>query len=67
VFGTNFTSVQATKWTVNTSINGGLEWAAPGGGHRVRVLLEYQRAAVPFSQFFFERTENWGAQLQFEF
>ena len=67
VFGAYFASVQATGWTVNTSLNGGLEWASPGGAHRARLLLEYQRAGVPFSQFFFERTENFGAQLQFEF
>ncbi len=67
VFGANFSSVQATGWTVNTSLNGGLEWASPGGAHRVRLLLEYQRAAVLFSQFFFERTQNFGTQLQFEF
>ena len=30
-------------------------------------MIEYQRASMPFSQFFFERTQNFGAQLQFEF
>lgn len=67
VFGGNFTSVQATKWTLNTSLTGGLEWASPGSAHRIRLLLEYQRGAVPFSQFFFGRTRNFGVQLQFEF
>jgi len=67
VFGANFSSVQATGWTVNTNLSGGLEWASPGGAHRIRLLLEYQRAAVLFSQFFFERTQNFGVQLQFEF
>jgi hypothetical protein len=38
------------------------ERRAPGpGAGRV------QRAAVPFSQFFSERTEYYGVQLQFEF
>ena len=67
VFGANFTAVQATGWNVNTSLTGGLEWASPNGAHRVRVLLDYQRAALLFSQFFFQRTVNFGAQLQFEF
>src|SRR6266550_4005698 len=60
VFGANFTSVQATGWDVNASLNGGLEWESPGGAHRARLLLEYQRSAVPFSQFFFGRTRNFG-------
>jgi hypothetical protein len=67
IFGANFSSVQATGWNVNTSVKGGLEWASPNGAHRVRLLLEYQRAAVLFSQFFFERTQDFGGQLQFEF
>jgi hypothetical protein len=67
VFGANFTSVQLTRWSLNTSLSGGLEWASPGSAHRVRVLLEYQRGAVPFGQFFFGRTQNFGVQLQFEF
>jgi hypothetical protein len=67
VFGANFSSVQAIGWTPNVSLAGGLEWASLGGAHRARLLLEYQRAAMPFSQFFFERTQNFGVQLQFEF
>jgi hypothetical protein len=67
VLGGNFSSVQAIGWTPNASVSGGLEWASPGGAHRVRLLVEYQRAAVLFSQFFFERTQDFGAQLQFEF
>ena len=67
VFGANFSSVQAIGWTPNASVSGGLEWASPNGAHRARVLLEYGRSAMPFSQFFFERTQNFGAQLQFEF
>ena len=67
VFGANFMSVQANGWNVNSSLNGGLEWGAPNGGHRVRVLLEFQRGAVLFAQFFLARTQNFGAVLQFEF
>jgi hypothetical protein len=67
VFGANFSAVQATGWNVNTSLTGGLEWASPNAAHRVRLLLEYQRAALLFSQFFFQRTVNFGGQLQFEF
>lgn len=67
VSGASFSSVQATDWEVNTSVNGGLEWAAPGGGNRARLLLAYNNGAVPFSQFFFMRSEIFGVQLQFEF
>jgi hypothetical protein len=67
VLGGNFSSAQAIGWTPNASVSGGLEWASPRGAHRVRLLAEYQRAAVLFSQFFFERTQDFGAQLQFEF
>jgi hypothetical protein len=67
VFGANFMSVQANGWNVNSSLNGGLEWGAPNAGHRVRVLLEFQRGAVLFAQFFLARTQNFGAVLQFEF
>jgi hypothetical protein len=31
------------------------------------LLLEYQRGALLFSQFFFARTQDFGVQLQFEF
>jgi hypothetical protein len=67
VVGGNFSSVQANRWTPNASVSAGLEWASPNGAHRVRLLLEYQRASVLFSQFFFERTQDFGVQLQFEF
>jgi hypothetical protein len=67
VLGGNFSSVQAIGWTPNASVSGGLEWASPAGAHRVRLLVEYQRAAVLFSQFFFERTQDYGVQLQVEF
>jgi hypothetical protein len=67
VFGGNFSSVQATGWTPNASVNGGLEWSSPNGAHRARLLLDYERSSLLFGQFFFERTQNFGAQLQFEF
>jgi Protein of unknown function (DUF1207) len=67
VFGANFMSVQSNGWNVNTSLDGGLEWGGPSAGHRVRVLLEFQRGAVLFAQFFFAKTQNFGAVLQFEF
>jgi hypothetical protein len=67
LFGANFMSVQANGWNVNSSLNGGLEWGSPNGGHRLRVLLEFQRGAVLFAQFFLARTQNFGAVLQFEF
>ena len=67
VFGANFMSVQANGWNVNTSLNGGLEWGPPDRGHRVRVLLEFQRGAVLFAQFYLAKTQNFGAVLQFEF
>jgi hypothetical protein len=67
VFGANFVSVQAVSWNVTTSLNGGLEWSSPGGAHRIRLLLAYRRGNIPFSQFFEEKTENFGVELQFEF
>jgi hypothetical protein len=67
VFGANFMSVQANGWNVNSSLNGGFEWGSPNGGHRVRVLLEFQRGAVLFAQFFLAKTQNFGAVLQFDF
>src|SRR6267154_3146574 len=38
VLGGSFSSMQAIGWTPNASVSGGLEWASPGGAHRVRVL-----------------------------
>src|SRR6185312_2331001 len=55
VFGASFSSVQPTGWSVNGSLEGGLEWAAPNASHRIRALLVAQRGALPFSQFFFEK------------
>ncbi|MFL5250424.1 MAG: hypothetical protein ACJ79V_21580, partial [Myxococcales bacterium] len=59
--------VEAAGWTVNTSVNAGLEWASPAATHRIRMLAVYQRAALLFSQFFTDKAQNVGAQLQFEF
>ncbi|MFL5444840.1 MAG: DUF1207 domain-containing protein [Myxococcales bacterium] len=67
VAGGNFLSVEAAGWTVNTSVNAGLEWASPAATHRIRMLAVYQRAALLFSQFFTDKAQNVGAQLQFEF
>lgn len=67
VFGASFSSVEPTNWSINGSLEGGVELAAPDGGHRVRALAVAQRGALPFSQFFFEKTENLVVQVQFEF
>ncbi len=66
VFGASFASVQPTNWSINGSLEAGVEWAAPRASHRIRALLVAQRGAMPFSQFFSEKTENIGLQLQFE-
>ncbi len=67
VFGGSFSQLQATGWSLNGSLEGGIEWASPNAAHRIRALLVAQRGALPFSQFFSERTQNFGLQLQFEF
>ncbi len=67
VFGAAMSQLQATGWSLNGSLEGGLEWASPNAAHRIRALLVGQRGALPFSQFFSEKTENFGVQFQFEF
>ncbi len=67
VFGSALSQFQATGWSLNGSLEGGLEWASPVSAHRIRALVVAQRGALPFSQFFSEKTENVGVQLQFEF
>jgi Protein of unknown function (DUF1207) len=67
VFGASFANVEPAGWSINGSLEGGVEFAAPDGGNRVRALAVAQRGALPFSQFFFEKTDNLGIQLQFEF
>ena len=67
VFGAAMSQLQATGWSLNGSLEGGLEWASPNAAHRIRALLVAQRGALPFSQFFSEKTENFGVQFQFEF
>ena len=67
VFGASMSQLQATGWSLNGSLEGGLEWASPNAAHRVRALLVAQRGALPFSQFFSEKTDNFGIQAQFEF
>jgi hypothetical protein len=67
LFGASFSSLQATSWSLNGSLEGGVEWSRPGSDHRVRLLAVAQRGASPFSQFFFDKTQNIGVQLQFEF
>jgi len=67
VFGAAFSALQATGWSFNGSLEGGLEWASRNATHRVRALLVAQRGALLFSQFLFQKTQNAGVQLQFEF
>jgi Protein of unknown function (DUF1207) len=67
VFGAAISQLQATNWSVNGSLEGGVEWASPSSSRRIRVLLVAQRGALPFSQFFSEKTQDVGFQLQFEF
>jgi hypothetical protein len=67
VFGAALSQLQATGWSLNGSFEGGLEWAAPKSAHRIRALVVGQRGALPFSQFFSEKTENVGVQFQFEY
>lgn len=67
VFGAAFSNVQATGWSLNGSLEGGVEWASANTTRRIRVLAVAQRGALPFSQFFSEQTENVGLQLQCEF
>jgi hypothetical protein len=67
VFGSALSQYQPTGWSLNGSLEGGLEWASPASAQRIRALIVAQRGAVPFSQFFSEMTENVGVQLQFEF
>ena len=67
VFGAFFSQFQATDWSLSGSVEGGVEWSAPGSAQRVRLLAVAQRGALPFSQFLTDRTQNLGVQLQFEF
>jgi hypothetical protein len=67
LFGASFSTLQATGWSVNGSFEAGVEWSRAGANQRVRALVVAQRGAFPFSQFFFEKTENLGLQLQCEF
>jgi Protein of unknown function (DUF1207) len=67
VFGAAMSQLQATSWSLSGSVEGGLEWASPRAAQRVRALVVAQRGALPFSQFFSEKTQNLGVQLQFEY
>jgi Protein of unknown function (DUF1207) len=67
VLGAAFSQFQATDWSVNGSLEGGVEFASPSTARRIRALVVAQRGALPFSQFISEKTENLGVQLQFEF
>jgi len=66
VIGAMFSVLQPTGWSVSGSLEGGLEWSSPQSAQRIRVLIVAQRGALPFSQFWNEKTENVGLQLQFE-
>ena len=67
VFGGFFSQFQATDWSLSGSLEGGVEWSAPGSAQRVRALVVAQRGALPFSQFLTDRTQSLGFQMQFEF
>jgi hypothetical protein len=67
VFGAALSQLQATDWSLNGSFEGGLEWSSPATAHRLRLLVVAQRGALPFSQFFSEKTQNVGFQFQAEF
>jgi hypothetical protein len=66
VFGASFSDAQATGWSLNASLEGGIEWSSRNATHRIRALLVAQRGALPFSQLFFQKTQNVGFQLEFE-
>ncbi len=67
LFGAIFSVIQPTGWSVSGSLEGGLEWSSPQSAQRIRALIVAQRGALPFSQFWSEKTENVGVQLQFEY
>ena len=67
VFGASLSQLQATGWSLSGSFEGGLEWASPNTLHRIRGLIVAQRGALPFSQFFSEKTDQFGVQLQVEY
>ncbi len=66
VFGADLSDLRVTHWSLNGSLEGGLEWAARNSTHRLRMLVVAQRGAPAFSQFFFQKTQNVGVQLQVE-
>ena len=67
VVGASLSQLQATSWSLSGSLEGGLEWASPNTLHRIRGLIVAQRGALPFSQFFSEKTDQFGVQLQVEY
>jgi hypothetical protein len=67
VFGADFLALQEREWNVTTSLQGGLEWSAPGAARRVRLLLRYVHGANPYGQFFQQKLESLGVGLQLEF
>lgn len=66
VFGIDLSDLQVTGWSLNGSLEGGVEWSARHTTHRIRLLVVAQRSALLFSQFFFQKTQNVGVQLQIE-
>ena len=67
VFGSLLSVLQMTDWSVSGSLEAGLEWSSPQAAHRIRALVVAQRGALPFSQFWSEKTQNIGFQLQMEY
>lgn len=65
---TDFKSVEAQDWHINTNLLMGFDMSRAGSFKRLRILFNYYHGYNPYGQFFYsQKTESFGAGAYFMF
>lgn len=65
---TDFKSVEAQDWHINTNLLMGFDMSRVGSFRRLRILFNYYHGYNPYGQFFYsQKTESFGAGAYFMF
>ena len=65
---TDFKSVEAQDWYINTNFLMGFDMSRAGSFKRLRILFNYYHGYNPYGQFFYsQKTESFGAGAYFTF
>lgn len=63
VFGADFKAFEELDWTINSNVEGGLEWFRLGKTRRLRLLVNYYWGYNPYGQFYAQKIQSVGIGL----